>query len=52
VEESEKKAMLCAGKVMNATFIIFNKTYMRLEEKYSSDTIDEAANTSINLGRN
>lgn len=49
VEESEKETMLCAGKVMNVTFIIFNKAYMRLEEKYSGDTTDQAAaNTFIN----
>lgn len=32
VEESEKEAMLCTGKVMNVTFIIFNKTYEIGEE--------------------
>lgn len=53
MDESEKEAMLCTGKVMNVRFIIFNKVYMRLEEKYSGDTIDQAAaNTFINRGRN
>lgn len=48
----ENKAMFCTGKVINVTFLIFNKTYMSLEEKYSSDTVDqEATNTFINQGR-
>lgn len=52
-QRNVKKQLLRTGGVINVTFIIFNKTYMRLEEKYSGDAIDQtAANTFINRGRN
>lgn len=34
VEKSEKDNLLCTSQMMNATSLIFSKTYMALEEKF------------------